>query len=102
MYTLIFMAGSSPISIAFGKAVKQQRLTKGLTQDELAHHCGVDRTYISRIERGLKNPTLSVIWDIATHLKISLVALTTLTMQKMPVDHTVLPENQATSDLVDD
>ncbi|MVM33875.1 helix-turn-helix domain-containing protein [Spirosoma sp. HMF4905] len=96
------MPGSSPISIAFGKAVKQERLSKGLTQDELADQCGVDRTYISRIERGLKNPTLSVIWDIATYLKISLVELTALTMQKMPVDQTVFPENQDKSDLIED
>lgn len=96
------MSGISPISIAFGKAVKQERLTKGITQDELADRCGVDRTYISRIERGLKNPTLAVIWDIATQLKISLVALTTLTMQNLPVDHTVLPENQGSSDLLED
>ena len=74
------MAKASPISAAFGKAVKQERLTKGMTQWELAERCGLDRTYISQIERGLKNPTLPVAWDIAINLEINLLTLVTNTL----------------------
>ena len=56
-----------------------------MTQEELADRCGLDRTYISRIERGLKNPTLSVAWNIAANLNMSLITLITLTVQKLPV-----------------
>lgn len=76
---------ASPISIAFGKAIKQERILKAMTQEELADRCGLDRTYISRIERGLKNPTLSVVWDIASNLNMSLITLIAATVQKLPV-----------------
>ncbi|WP_338877523.1 helix-turn-helix transcriptional regulator (plasmid) [Spirosoma sp. SC4-14] len=81
------MGKASLISTAFGKAVKQERLKKGWTQDDLAEHCRLDRSYISRIERGLKNPTLSVAWDIATQLNISMLSLIALTVEKLPIDY---------------
>lgn len=70
------MVKASPVSVAFGKAIKQERIKKGITQEELADRCGLDRTYISRIERGFKNPTLSVVWDVASiGLEISFLSL---------------------------
>jgi transcriptional regulator with XRE-family HTH domain len=80
------MAKTSPISIAFGQAVKQERSKQNVTQVELAERCGVDRTYLSRIERGLKNPTLSVVWDIASKLNINLLTLMMETVQNLPID----------------
>lgn len=80
------MVKASPVSVAFGKAIKQERIKKGITQEELADRCGLDRTYISRIERGFKNPTLSVVWDVATiGLEISFLSLMEMVMHNLSI-----------------
>jgi len=58
--------------ILFGKRVKCLRLQAGLSQEAFAHKCGLDRTYISGIERGLRNPTLEVIAILAEGLEIEI------------------------------
>ena len=60
---------------AFGKAVQKLRLDQGYSQERLALTCGLDRTYISGIERGVRNPTLRTIYTIATALGITPSAL---------------------------
>lgn len=55
-----------------------------MTQEELAENCGLDRTYISQIERGLKNPTLPVAWDISINLEINFVTLIAASLQYIP------------------
>jgi transcriptional regulator with XRE-family HTH domain len=42
-----------------------------MTQEDLAEHCGLFRTYVSRIETGVANPTLTMITALATRLKVS-------------------------------
>ena len=42
----------------FGLAIKAERLRRGMSQEELAERCGFDRTYISMLERGKRNPSL--------------------------------------------
>ena len=80
------MVKASPVSVAFGKVIKQERIKKGITQEELADRCGLDRTYISRIERGFKNPTLSVVWDVATiGLGISFLSLMEIVVHYLPI-----------------
>ena len=56
---------SSNISIQFAQRIKQLRLAQGLSQEELAFKCGLDRTYIGRLENLKRNPTLPVIAKIA-------------------------------------
>lgn len=46
------------ILLQFGKKVKEERLGKGLSQEDLAAKAGVHRTYIGMIERAEKNITL--------------------------------------------
>jgi len=53
------------ILIAFGFSVRKERNLKGMTQDELAHLCELDRTYIGGIERGERNVSLINISKIA-------------------------------------
>ncbi|AWK44616.1 transcriptional regulator [Photorhabdus laumondii subsp. laumondii] len=43
-----------------------------MSQEAFADKCGLDRTYISGIERGVRNPTLEVINVIASGLQIEL------------------------------
>lgn len=52
----------------FGNALREARKALGLSQEDLALICGLDRTYISGLERGRRNPTLKVILLIATKL----------------------------------
>lgn len=59
----------------FGQRVRTLRKEKGLSQEAFAERCGLDRTYISGIERGVRNPTLEVIMVIAAGLKVPLSAL---------------------------
>lgn len=58
------------ISIKLGKKVKQIRLKKHLSQGGLAKILGVHPTYISGIERGLRNMTLNNIERLAKALEI--------------------------------
>jgi len=55
----------------FGQILKVLRDGKNLSQEELAHQSGLDRTYISLLERGKKNPTIKTLWDICDVLNVS-------------------------------
>lgn len=55
----------------FGCYVKELRLSLGLSQEQLATLCGLDRTYISGIERGKRNLSLVNIVKPASSLNIS-------------------------------
>lgn len=54
-----------------GRNLSKFRKDKGLTQEELAFDCELDRTYISGIERGIRNPTVLILQKIASALKIA-------------------------------
>lgn len=54
----------------FGTAVRQARLQLGISQEELGFRSGLDRTYISGIERSVRNPSLTAILAIAKGLGI--------------------------------
>jgi transcriptional regulator with XRE-family HTH domain len=49
---------SSPLLIEFGARVRAARQRLAISQEELAHRSGLDRTYISGVERGLCNVAL--------------------------------------------
>ncbi len=59
------------ISIKLGKKVKEIRLKRDLSQGALAKILGVHPTYISGIERGLRNMTLNNIEKLAKALNVS-------------------------------
>lgn len=69
---LIRMEKRKDITVNFGQRVKALRLQAGLSQEAFADKCSLDRTYISGIERGVRNPTLEVIGVIADGLGIEL------------------------------
>lgn len=56
----------------FGERVRQLRLMKGLTQEELGLQCGLHRTYIGQIERAEKNITLQSMYKIANTLDMEI------------------------------
>ncbi|WP_218970600.1 helix-turn-helix domain-containing protein [Alkalihalobacterium alkalinitrilicum] len=53
---------------ALGEVIKLRRLHKGMKQKKLAEEANLDDTYISDIERGLRNPTFDVLFSIARAL----------------------------------
>ena len=56
---------------AFGIRVRQLRTELGITQEDLAERCGLFRTYLSRIETGVANPTLTMIFALAQTLGVT-------------------------------
>jgi transcriptional regulator with XRE-family HTH domain len=56
----------------FGTKLKKQRELCGFSQEKLAEICGFDRTYISMLETGKRNPSLLNIVKISNGLNISL------------------------------
>ena len=69
------MASKEKIQIDFGNRVRQQRIKLGLSQEQLGFKTGLDRTYISGIERGERNPSLKNIAKVSKALKLGLSAL---------------------------
>jgi transcriptional regulator with XRE-family HTH domain len=56
--------------VAFGRRVRDIRVELGLSQEELAAKAGIDRTYISGIERGVRNISMRKLFQIADALKV--------------------------------
>ena len=55
-------------SQAFGEALRQLRSERGLSQEDAALACGLDRAYYGQLERATKSPTLKTLWRIADGL----------------------------------
>jgi transcriptional regulator with XRE-family HTH domain len=60
---------------AFGAAIRALREKLSISQEELGHRAGLDRTYVSGIERGVRNPTLRIIRLFARELGVRPSAL---------------------------
>lgn len=54
-----------------GLNLKKLREEQGYSQESFADHCGLHRTYISGIERGVRNPTVLILDRISKALKVS-------------------------------
>lgn len=66
----------------FGERVRELRLRRGLTQEDLAFKSGLHRTYIGMIERAEKNVTILNLQKLANALDVSLPTLLTLIKAK--------------------
>ncbi|KCZ53628.1 hypothetical protein HY29_16615 [Hyphomonas beringensis] len=56
----------------FGKKLRALREEQGWSQEEFADRAGLHRTYVSAVERGVRNPTLSVLERLAKALGVSI------------------------------
>ena len=72
----------SSISKQFGTAVRNRRMAVGMSQEKLAERAGLHPTYVSMIERGVRNATLDVAARIAKALKVELPKLIEESLQK--------------------
>ncbi|NHZ38649.1 helix-turn-helix domain-containing protein [Massilia aquatica] len=67
-----------PALVAFGAAVRAARRNGGVSQEELAHLSGIDRSYLGAIERGEQNAGLLHLVRIADALNMTLAELMTI------------------------
>jgi len=65
------MEESEQIKKAFGEVIREVRLEKNISQEELAALSGIDRSYVSLIERGINSPSLVMIFNLCSALGVS-------------------------------
>lgn len=63
------------VRINLGANLREIRVDRQFTQEELAKKVGIDRTYTGKIERAEENPTLRVVVNLANALDVSLEQL---------------------------
>lgn len=68
---------------AFSAAIKSRRLALKLTQEDLAGRIELDRPYITLLEAGTKQPTISVLWRIASGLDLTVSELAALVDKRL-------------------
>lgn len=64
-----------PLRQKFGERVRQLRLASEISQEAFADKCGYARSYMSRIERGLANPSLDAVEVLAVALRVEVKEL---------------------------
>ena len=68
---------------AFGHELRKARNAVGVSQEKLALQVGLDRTYISMLERGLRQPSLTTIFRLCEALEIDSVELVAKVKKKL-------------------
>lgn len=81
--------------LALGYRIKALRSQQQITQEELADRCNMFRTYMSRIESGQANPTLTMLYEIAAAFGLDVREL--FTLDDTPVAARVNPKGPRTS-----
>jgi len=71
------------VAKAFGAILRAARVAAGISQEVLAERADCDRTYPSLLERGLRQPTIGKMIDIAGALHIDPAALVTMTIAQL-------------------
>lgn len=79
---------------ALATEIKLRRRALGLSQEDLAGHCQLDRPYISLIEVGRKQPTLSVLLRLADGLQYSLAEFMSLVQERYLLEREVATAGQ--------
>ena len=59
-----------PLEVVFGRVLRAKRKEVGLSQEALALEAGIDRNFVSLMERGLNQPSLSTIFKICKALNL--------------------------------
>ncbi len=75
----------TPVDVAFGLVLRKVRKTASLSQEALALEADLQRNYISLIELGINQPTITTIFKLARALKIKPNELIGLVEQEMKV-----------------
>lgn len=64
-----------PVLVAFGQALRAERLARGISQEALALLAEVDRSYVGRVERGDNNVALLTVARLAAALDLPIAKL---------------------------
>lgn len=64
-----------PCCAAFGRRLRSLREERGLSQEQLAHIAGLDRTYVSSCEAGRRNATIKTVERLSRALQVDPAAL---------------------------
>jgi transcriptional regulator with XRE-family HTH domain len=72
------VVASDPLSRTFGRVLKQLRLDRNLSQEELAHRARTTQSYLSLLENGSRSPGLTMMALLASGLGMRLSELVTL------------------------
>lgn len=64
-------ATKSKVARAFGEALRMARKEAGLSQEALALQSGIDRTFVSMLERGIRQPALSTVFALSAVLSVT-------------------------------
>ena len=59
------------VGSVFGVVLRRFRLAAGVSQEELADRADVDRTFISRLERGVRQPTITTLIGLSEAMGVS-------------------------------
>lgn len=59
------------VAQAFGDAMKALRKKAGVSQEQLSRRGGFDRTYVSGLDRGMHDPSLSYVFRVAAFFKVA-------------------------------
>lgn len=70
-------------AVAFGRTLRKVRKDAKITQEELALAAGIERNYVSLIERGINQPTIRVIFRLALALDVAPSELILKTEQEL-------------------
>ncbi len=81
----------------FGASLREARLKLGISQEELAMKAEVDRTYVSGIERGRRNPSLLMMGRLADALGLPLKDLLAGLEPQQPKDTHAVPSRRCTA-----
>lgn len=68
------------LQVTFGQVLRRLRTEREISQSDLAFECGLDRTYISLLERGLRQPTLTTLVLLGGALKVDAAELVRQTL----------------------
>ena len=71
---------------AFGLVVKEMRKVRGLSQEALADEAHLDRTFISQLETGTKQPSLTTVFRLAAALQLKASGLLVLVEDRLLAD----------------
>ena len=63
------------VLVALGRTIREIRLSKGLSQEQLALNAGIDPSYVGRVERGDNNVAVLTLSRLAAALDISVAKL---------------------------
>ena len=83
---------TAPVN-AIGERLKEIRTSRSLTLDDTAKVTGVSKPMLGQIERGQSIPTITVLWKIATGLKVPLSSF----LEQQQPEYTVVDFEQATT-----